>query len=211
MSPQPALKHYIFCCQHVCLKSRRQCSSAGFIFNCMYRQTQHWCDNQLKSRLNLRWRLVARGVKWATEASCYHPTWSIMGGGGSKWHCWLVVKFIYFRQFCAWQSYRTPAVTYRALLSDVEELWGATRPQTLPAHKPQHYVLSKTISICKNQQVHTLIRLIIAMGLKPVIPRVSTRGLSGHVSSRWAQQNLSNLTYLVGLLTQTYNYSQQQP
>lgn len=65
--------------------------------------------------------------------------------------------------------------------------------------------------LCKNQQVHTLIRLIIAMGLKPVIPRVSTRGLSGHVSSRWAQQNLSNLTYLVGLLTQTDNYSQQQP
>lgn len=150
---------------------------------------------EIKAEFEVKITVVARGVKW--PAVTIPP--AVSPGGKCQ-------IFVCFCQFWAWKSYRTPAATNHALLSDVEELWGGTRSQT---HKPEG-VLSKTILVCKCQQARTLIRLIIAMSLVPVIPGVRTRGLSVYVTSRWARQNRYNLTYLVVLLTQTGNYSQQQ-
>lgn len=61
-----------------------------------------------------------------------------------KWHWWFVVNFIHFYQFSARKSYRNLSTAKHASLSDVEELWGVTCPQTPLMHRPEDHVLLYT-------------------------------------------------------------------
>lgn len=151
--------------------AKGQHSSSGLICSCIHRQTQHLCDHQVKSGRNSRWKLVAGSWKWAADwlsllDDCFHrgsqllPSHLQQGqlcnpdnqqegrenkvSSNIKWHRWLVVKFIHFCQFWAGKSYRNLSTAKHAQLSDVEELWGVTRPQTPLMHRPEDHVLFST-------------------------------------------------------------------
>lgn len=183
LSPQPGLRHYIFCCHQVCYNSPswahlHRHSSHGFTCSCM------WANNALmwqcaEIKVTFKMKTVSRSCrplndwKHCLNTDCFMlliplkpaPTCSrgsyvslTITRRGSLGQCLIKYQmtwgliYIFPLMVMSMKKLEEP---YSRL--SCPDKWcggtvrGITRPQSLPTHRPQRYVLSHTFFL----HIHT--------------------------------------------------------